>query len=197
MWGLSVEELGASEGRSVSLKSKKKVVAFDCSTQSVSSLCVWPGFTEVLGNVASSDRFKGCFHGYSLMVLQQSSALGGACLGAQSMGATITMDYTATAKIFYQHTFNSSQWEFSCTTPQILYNQLKGKCIGLYIYYNDYVNGIALDLISLQDAKTGMFQIFFFFTLLTTESFYCHWKIFAHLDHLFTFDIKNTFKKYC
>lgn len=71
------------------------------------------------------------------------------------------MDYTATAKIFYQHTFNSSQWEFSCTTPQILYNQLKGKCIGLYIYYNDYVNGIALDLISLQDAKTGMFQIFF------------------------------------
>lgn len=81
-------------------------------------LCFWPGFTEVLDNVASSDRFKGRFHGYSLMVLQQSSALGGAFLGAQSMGATITMNYTANAKIFYQHTFSSSQWEFSCTSPR-------------------------------------------------------------------------------
>ncbi|KAM9335853.1 N-acetyl-D-glucosamine kinase isoform 1-T1 [Symphorus nematophorus] len=68
-----------------------------------------PGFTEVLAKVASSDKFKGRFHGYSLLVLQQSSALGGASLGAQSMGGTIAMDYKANAKVFYQHAFNSSQ----------------------------------------------------------------------------------------
>uniref|UniRef100_A0A3Q3WLW0 N-acetyl-D-glucosamine kinase n=1 Tax=Mola mola TaxID=94237 RepID=A0A3Q3WLW0_MOLML len=58
-------------------------------------------------NMASSGRFKGRFHGYSLMFLQQSSALGGACLGAQRMGRSIAMDYRANAKIFYQHTFSS------------------------------------------------------------------------------------------
>ncbi|XP_036967590.1 N-acetyl-D-glucosamine kinase [Acanthopagrus latus] len=67
------------------------------------------GFTEVLDEVASSDKLKGRFRGYSLMTLQQSSALGGASLGAKSMGASIAMDYTANVKIFYQHTFNSSQ----------------------------------------------------------------------------------------
>lgn len=67
------------------------------------------GFTEVLDNVASSNKFKGHFHGYSLLILQQSSALGGASLGAQSMGATIAMDYAANAKVFYHHTFNGSQ----------------------------------------------------------------------------------------
>ncbi|XP_067436569.1 N-acetyl-D-glucosamine kinase [Thunnus thynnus] len=68
-----------------------------------------PGFNEVLDKVASSDKFKGRFHGYSLLVLRQSSALGGASLGAQSIGATIKMDYAANAKVFYQHTFNSNQ----------------------------------------------------------------------------------------
>ncbi|XP_053199333.1 N-acetyl-D-glucosamine kinase [Scomber japonicus] len=68
-----------------------------------------PGFTQVLDKVASSDKFKGRFHGYSLLVLQHSSALGGASLGAQSMGATIKMDYSANAKVFYQHTFNSNK----------------------------------------------------------------------------------------
>ncbi|XP_074480164.1 N-acetyl-D-glucosamine kinase [Sebastes fasciatus] len=68
-----------------------------------------PGFTEVLDKVASSDKFKGRFHGYSLLILRQSSALGGASLGAQSMGATLTMDYKANAKVFYQHTFTSIQ----------------------------------------------------------------------------------------
>lgn len=67
------------------------------------------GFTEVLDNVASSNKFKGHFHGYSLLILQQSSALGGASLGAQNMGATIAMDYAANAKVFYHHTFNGSQ----------------------------------------------------------------------------------------
>ncbi|KAF3836924.1 hypothetical protein F7725_004388 [Dissostichus mawsoni] len=68
-----------------------------------------PGFTEVLDKVASSDKFKGRFHGYSLLSLQQSSALGGASLGAQGIGAALTLDYKANAKVFYQHTFNSSQ----------------------------------------------------------------------------------------
>ncbi|KAM3590873.1 uncharacterized protein V6R79_018045 [Siganus canaliculatus] len=68
-----------------------------------------PGFSEVLAKVASTDKFKGRFHGYSLLILQHSSALGGASLGAQSMGAAIAMDYTVNAKVFYQHTFNSSR----------------------------------------------------------------------------------------
>ncbi|XP_054457602.1 N-acetyl-D-glucosamine kinase [Anoplopoma fimbria] len=68
-----------------------------------------PGFTEVLDEVASSGKFKGRFHGYSLLILQQSSALGGASLGAQSIGETLTMNYTANAKVFFQHTFNSIQ----------------------------------------------------------------------------------------
>ena len=74
---------------------------------------LWPGFTEVLVKLASSDHFKGRFHGYSLLSLQQSSALGGASLGAQSLGATLTMDYAANAHVFYRHTFSSSQWEYS------------------------------------------------------------------------------------
>lgn len=68
-----------------------------------------PGFTEVLDEVASSDKFKGRFHGYSLLLLQQSSALGGASLGAQSIGETLPLDYKANAKVFYRHTFNSIQ----------------------------------------------------------------------------------------
>ncbi|XP_028330279.1 N-acetyl-D-glucosamine kinase [Gouania willdenowi] len=68
-----------------------------------------PGFTEVLDQVASSGKFRGRFHGYSLLSLQQSSALGGASLGAQSVGVTIKMDYAANVKVFYQHKFSSSQ----------------------------------------------------------------------------------------
>ncbi|XP_069578655.1 N-acetyl-D-glucosamine kinase [Brachyistius frenatus] len=68
-----------------------------------------PGLAEVLEKVASSDKFKGRFHGYSLLILQQSSALGGASLGAKSLGATITMDYAANTKVFYKHTFSSSE----------------------------------------------------------------------------------------
>ncbi|KAK9524597.1 hypothetical protein VZT92_016975 [Zoarces viviparus] len=68
-----------------------------------------PGFTEVLDEVAASDKFKGRFHGYRLLALRQSSALGGASLGAQNIGETLTMDYDANTKVFYQHTFNSIQ----------------------------------------------------------------------------------------
>lgn len=42
------------------------------------------------------------------MFLQQSSGLGGAFLGAQNVGDTISVDYTANVKIFYQHMFTSS-----------------------------------------------------------------------------------------
>uniref|UniRef100_A0A1A7YJ56 N-acetyl-D-glucosamine kinase n=1 Tax=Iconisemion striatum TaxID=60296 RepID=A0A1A7YJ56_9TELE len=66
-----------------------------------------PGFTEVLEKAASSDKLKERFRGYSLLILQQSSALGGASLGAQNLGSSISMDYSANADVFYQHTFNS------------------------------------------------------------------------------------------
>ncbi|XP_054604355.2 N-acetyl-D-glucosamine kinase isoform X2 [Nothobranchius furzeri] len=66
-----------------------------------------PGFTEVLEKAASSDKLKDRFHGYSLLTLQQSSALGGASLGVQSLGSSIRMDYSTNADVFYQHTFNS------------------------------------------------------------------------------------------
>ncbi|XP_024864294.1 N-acetyl-D-glucosamine kinase isoform X2 [Kryptolebias marmoratus] len=65
-----------------------------------------PGFTEVMEAAASSPRLKGRFRGYCLLILQQSSALGGARLGAQSSGASIDMDYAANAKVFYQHSFS-------------------------------------------------------------------------------------------
>ncbi|XP_070710763.1 N-acetyl-D-glucosamine kinase [Pempheris klunzingeri] len=68
-----------------------------------------PGFTEVLDKVAASDKFKGRFRGYSLLILQHSSALGGASLGAQSMGLSIALDYKANTSVFYRHTLNSSQ----------------------------------------------------------------------------------------
>ncbi|XP_068611865.1 N-acetyl-D-glucosamine kinase isoform X4 [Brachionichthys hirsutus] len=68
-----------------------------------------PGFTEVLGKVASSDKFKGRFHGYSLMILQHSSALGGASLGARNIGAAVSLDYSTNVKVFYRHSFNGSQ----------------------------------------------------------------------------------------
>lgn len=73
----------------------------------VVSLCLRAGFTQVLDKLASSDKFKGRFRGYSLLVLRQSSALGGARLGAESSGANIAMDYTANTNIFYRHTFSS------------------------------------------------------------------------------------------
>uniref|UniRef100_A0A672G9H3 N-acetyl-D-glucosamine kinase n=1 Tax=Salarias fasciatus TaxID=181472 RepID=A0A672G9H3_SALFA len=58
--------------------------------------------------LASSDKFRGRFRGYSLLVLQRSSALGGASFSAQSLGEAIKMDYAANVKVFYRHTFSSS-----------------------------------------------------------------------------------------
>ncbi|XP_046873560.1 N-acetyl-D-glucosamine kinase isoform X2 [Hypomesus transpacificus] len=66
-----------------------------------------PGFTEVLAGAAATPKFKGRFHGYSLLTLSQSSALGGASLGAQNAGATVTLDYAANTNVFYRHSFSS------------------------------------------------------------------------------------------
>ncbi|KAM9718402.1 N-acetyl-D-glucosamine kinase isoform 2-T2 [Menidia menidia] len=68
-----------------------------------------PGFTEVLQEASSSGKFSDRCRGYSLLMLKQSSAFGGASLGAQSIGDAIVMDYGANAQVFYQHTFSSSQ----------------------------------------------------------------------------------------
>ncbi|KAM4537261.1 N-acetyl-D-glucosamine kinase isoform 2-T2 [Odontesthes bonariensis] len=68
-----------------------------------------PGFTEVLQKAASSDTFKGRFRGYSLLMLQQSSAFGGASLGAQRLGDALNIDYAANIKVFYQQTFSGNQ----------------------------------------------------------------------------------------
>ena len=65
------------------------------------------GFTEVLAGAAATPKFKGRFHGYSLLTLSQSSALGGASLGAQNAGATVTLDYAANTNVFYRHSFSS------------------------------------------------------------------------------------------
>ncbi|XP_016890140.1 N-acetyl-D-glucosamine kinase isoform X2 [Cynoglossus semilaevis] len=68
-----------------------------------------PGFTEVLREIASSVGLRGLFHGYTLLSLRQSSAVGGASLGAQSLDAKLSMDYSANTNVFYKHTFNSSK----------------------------------------------------------------------------------------
>ncbi|XP_034020694.1 N-acetyl-D-glucosamine kinase [Thalassophryne amazonica] len=68
-----------------------------------------PGFTEVMDRVASSLIYKGHFHGYSLLMLHQSSALGSASLGAQSVGEAVSLDYATNANIFFQRTFNIGQ----------------------------------------------------------------------------------------
>ncbi|KAJ8262595.1 hypothetical protein GJAV_G00168180 [Gymnothorax javanicus] len=59
-----------------------------------------PGFTEVLARVAG-----GHFLGYSLLTLRQSSALGGASLGAKSQGTALPLDYAANAHVFYKCSF--------------------------------------------------------------------------------------------
>ncbi|XP_048826461.1 N-acetyl-D-glucosamine kinase [Brienomyrus brachyistius] len=61
-----------------------------------------PGFMEVLERAAG-----GHFTRYSLLTLHQSSALGGASLGARSIGVTLPLDYSANADVFYTHSFGS------------------------------------------------------------------------------------------
>ncbi|XP_036407450.1 N-acetyl-D-glucosamine kinase [Megalops cyprinoides] len=59
-----------------------------------------PGFIEVLSKTAGSH-----FTGYSLLTLQQSSALGGASLGARSVGFKLPLDYAANTHVFYSCSF--------------------------------------------------------------------------------------------
>jgi len=67
------------------------------------------GFTEVLASVAASRPFAGRFRGYRLLTLRQSSALGGAGLGARDAGASVPLDYAANASVFYRHAFPGGQ----------------------------------------------------------------------------------------
>ncbi|XP_077598322.1 N-acetyl-D-glucosamine kinase isoform X2 [Stigmatopora nigra] len=64
-----------------------------------------PGFTEVLDEAARWDELKGRFSGYSLLWLKQSSALGGASLGARSLDTHINMDYADNVDVFYRHSW--------------------------------------------------------------------------------------------
>ncbi|RVE60571.1 hypothetical protein OJAV_G00182350 [Oryzias javanicus] len=95
---------------------QEKLVSSDLGVPILCVGSVWkswsllqPGFTDVLDQAASSGQLKVRCHGYSLLSLQHSSALGGARLGAQSLGARIDLDYAANAEVFYQHTFSSGQ----------------------------------------------------------------------------------------
>lgn len=62
------------------------------------------GFTQVLSEAQAHGYSH--FHKYSLLTLHQSSALGGAKMGAQNAGASLPLDYSANVKVFFSHTFN-------------------------------------------------------------------------------------------
>ncbi|KAF7706469.1 N-acetyl-D-glucosamine kinase [Silurus meridionalis] len=61
------------------------------------------GFTLVLSQAKLSGYSH--FHKYSLLTLSQSSAVGGAKLGAQNAGATLPLDYSTSASVFFSHSF--------------------------------------------------------------------------------------------
>ncbi|KAK2914176.1 hypothetical protein QQF64_029945 [Cirrhinus molitorella] len=62
------------------------------------------GFTQVLSEAQAHGYSQ--FRKYSLLTLRQSSALGGAKMGAQNAGASLPLDYSANANMFFSHTFN-------------------------------------------------------------------------------------------
>ncbi|XP_016353450.1 N-acetyl-D-glucosamine kinase [Sinocyclocheilus anshuiensis] len=62
------------------------------------------GFTQVLSEAQAHGY--GHFQKYSLLTLRQSSALGGAKMGAQNAGASLPLDYSANINVFFSHTFN-------------------------------------------------------------------------------------------
>lgn len=63
------------------------------------------GFTQVISEARATGYSHFCK--YSLLTLRQSSALGGAKLGAQNAGATLPLDYSANANVFFSHTFTN------------------------------------------------------------------------------------------
>lgn len=62
------------------------------------------GFVRVLGQ-AHSRQLHGAFSRFSLLKLKQSSALGGASLGARHIGQALPLDYAANVDVFYTHSF--------------------------------------------------------------------------------------------
>ncbi|TSL41004.1 N-acetyl-D-glucosamine kinase [Bagarius yarrelli] len=64
------------------------------------------GFTQVLSQAKQSGYSH--FQKYSLLTLRQSSAVGGAKLGAQNAGATLRLDHSTSASIFFKHSFTES-----------------------------------------------------------------------------------------
>uniref|UniRef100_A0A493TZT8 N-acetyl-D-glucosamine kinase n=1 Tax=Anas platyrhynchos platyrhynchos TaxID=8840 RepID=A0A493TZT8_ANAPP len=62
------------------------------------------GFVRVLAQ-ARGGRPGGPFTHFSLLKLRQSSALGGASLGAKSIGQALPLDYAANVDVFYSHRF--------------------------------------------------------------------------------------------
>ncbi|KAL7880367.1 hypothetical protein SRHO_G00026210 [Serrasalmus rhombeus] len=60
------------------------------------------GFTQVLSQAQAAHSH---FQKYSLLTLRHSSALGGAKLGAQNVGASLPVDYSSTAIVFFSHSF--------------------------------------------------------------------------------------------
>lgn len=61
------------------------------------------GFTQVLSHAKLSGYSH--FQKYSLLTLRQSSAVGGAKMGAQNAGATLALDYSTSASVFFSHSF--------------------------------------------------------------------------------------------
>lgn len=61
------------------------------------------GFTQVISQAQSNGNSH--FLKYSLLILRQSSALGGAKLGAQNAAATLPLDYSANVNVFFTHSF--------------------------------------------------------------------------------------------
>lgn len=62
------------------------------------------GFIGVLSQ-AHSKRLSPAFSRFSLLKLKQSSALGGASLGAKHIGQALPLDYAANVDAFYTHSF--------------------------------------------------------------------------------------------
>ncbi|XP_062850315.1 N-acetyl-D-glucosamine kinase [Trichomycterus rosablanca] len=63
------------------------------------------GFTQVLSETKKSGYNH--FQKYSLLTLRQSSAVGGAKLGAQKAGAVLPLDYSTSASVFFSHSFSN------------------------------------------------------------------------------------------
>ncbi|KAM5192592.1 N-acetyl-D-glucosamine kinase [Mantella aurantiaca] len=62
------------------------------------------GFIQVLDKARSSQHGNG-LRRFSLLRLKQSSAVGGACLGAKNIGEDLPLNYQDNVDVFYTHSF--------------------------------------------------------------------------------------------